>query len=144
MELLLRREPSTDGATIGQLFINGTFFCWTLEDVTRAQGVKIYGETAIPFGRYKVIVNMSRRFGRPLPLVLGVENFTGVRIHGGNNAKDTEGCILVGLARAKDAPQILSSQAALRMLIERMQHALKSEEIWITIEPAPAESVKYA
>lgn len=142
MELLLQREPSVDGATIGRFFINGTFFGFTCEDVTRAPGVKIPGETAIPLGRYRVIVNMSQRFGRPLSLVIGVDNFTGIRMHSGNGSKDTEGCILIGLARSHN--QVLSSRAAMDILLPRIQHALKTEDCWLTIEPAPAEEKRLA
>jgi hypothetical protein len=70
------------------------FICHTLEDVQR--DVKIAGETAIGWGKYKLIVNMSNRFKKRLPLLLDVPNFAGVRIHGGNTELDTEGCILVG------------------------------------------------
>lgn len=131
-----------DGATIGRLFINGTLFGFTCEDVTRAPGVKVPGETAIPPGRYKVIVNKSQRFGRPLPLIVGVENFTGVRIHPGNSSKDTEGCILVGLARTPNA--VLSSQSAMNLLLPRIQKALQTGDVWITIRNQPQEEKRLA
>lgn len=142
MELLLQREPSSDGATIGRFFVNGTFFGFSCEDVTRAPGVKIPGETAIPPGRYRVLVNMSQRFGRPLPYIVGVQNFTGVRIHPGNSSKDTAGCILIGLARTPNT--VLSSNAAMDRLLPRIQRALQSEDVFITIENAPAEEKRLA
>jgi hypothetical protein len=94
VELRLTRKEFTDRSTIGELHVNGVFECFTLEDTVRP--VKIKGETAIPEGRYEVVVNFSERFQRPLPLLLNVPNFEGVRIHPGNTDKDTEGCILVG------------------------------------------------
>lgn len=101
------RHPSDTSCTIGDLWVSddgGTTWarlCWTLEDVVReitgqsVESWKIHGETAIPRGTYRVIVDHSRRFGRDLPHILDVPGFEGVRIHGGNTAVDTEGCILV-------------------------------------------------
>ena len=81
--------------TIGHLYIDGEFFCYTLEDEVRLRGHKVYGKTAIPTGTYKVIVDMSKRFRRYMPRILQVPDFTGVRLHGGNTAEDTHGCPLV-------------------------------------------------
>lgn len=94
MKLELIREPSNAEATLGKLYIDGKFFCDTLEDIERV--TKVYGKTAIPKGHYKVIINKSTRFGKLTPLLLNVPNFEGVRIHSGNTAEDTDGCILVG------------------------------------------------
>ena len=80
---------------IGDLLINGEFFCYVLEDQLRAKGEKVYGETCIPTGTYKVVVDMSNRFKRLMPRLLNVPMFEGVRIHGGNTAKDSHGCPLV-------------------------------------------------
>ena len=100
MELKVIRKEFTDSSTIGEMWIDNTFFCYTLEDVKRE--VKIYGETCIPYGRYKVIVNMSNRFKVMMPLLLDVPQFEGIRIHKGNKAIDTHGCILVGLDKTKE------------------------------------------
>lgn len=94
MNLKLVREIRTENSTIGKLYLDGKFFCYTLEDKER--DVKIYGETAIPKGFYDVIINKSVRFKRELPLLLNVKGFDGVRIHRGNSKKDTLGCVLVG------------------------------------------------
>lgn len=142
MDLRLQREPTTDDVTMGSLFVNGTFLMFTLEDAARAPGVKVPGETCIPPGRYKVIVNMSQRFGRRLPLILDVPRFTGIRIHAGNDIGDTSGCILVGLART--ATTVLSSKAAMARLLPRIEHALQREAVTLTIEPAPAEEKRLA
>lgn len=93
--------------TIGRLFIGERWFCDTLENEVRdfnkdgdlddeGEG-KIYGKTAIPYGRYQVVVTRSSRFRRDLPLILDVKHFTGIRIHRGSTVEHTKGCILVGL-----------------------------------------------
>jgi hypothetical protein len=80
--------------TIGKLYINGKYECYTLEDAVRDK--KVQDVTAIPTGTYKLIIDASRRFKKDMPHILNVPNFTGVRIHSGNTSKDTEGCILLG------------------------------------------------
>lgn len=89
--------------TIGKMYLDGAYFCDTLEDPVRDLGPdgkgKVYGNTAIPEGSYEVILSMSNRFGRVLPEVLRVPFFSGIRIHSGNTAADTSGCLLVGLNR---------------------------------------------
>lgn len=105
MELLLERKWLKDKYTVGRLSINGVFFSNTLEDKVRdlnKNGVfdngeyKVYGETAIPYGEYEVIVNYSPKFKRELPRLLNVPNFEGVLIHRGNKPEDSAGCVLVG------------------------------------------------
>lgn len=100
MELTLKRDILADGYTLGLLSVDGKPYCYTVEDKVR-EGVKIPGKTAIPYGRYKVIVNMSNRFKKLMPLLIDVPGFEGVRIHSGNTAEDTEGCIIVGRIRTE-------------------------------------------
>lgn len=119
MELKLKRLHKTDKSTIGELSIDGVFECYTLEDVER--DVKVYSKTAIPKGQYKVIINQSNRFKKLMPLLLNVPNFEGVRIHSGNKAEDTEGCILVGQTRSLDF--IGNSKKAYDKLFKKMQLA---------------------
>lgn len=119
MTLRLIREPSQHGATLGVLFVDGVFEAWTLEDEIRA--VKIPGQTAIPAGRYPVLMTWSPRFSRVLPEVRNVPNFVGVRIHAGNRKEDTEGCILVGEHRG-DA-WIGDSRSALARLMTKLVNA---------------------
>lgn len=94
MKLSLERKHGTKDWTEGKLFIDGVYFCDTLEDQERP--VKIKSQTAIPTGHYKVVLTMSNRFKKVMPLLLNVANFEGIRIHSGNTKEDTEGCILVG------------------------------------------------
>ena len=100
MKIVVVRDTFTENSTIGKMLIDGAFFCYTLEDTIRE--TKVAGETAIPYGTYKVIVNMSNRFKRLMPLLLNVPNFEGVRIHNGNTKEHTHGCILVGATKSKD------------------------------------------
>ena len=110
MELLLKRKFLGKSYTVGALFIDGKYFCDTLEDrvVDRDRSgqfegdeKKIAGKSAIPYGEYKVIVNRSPKFKRELPRLLDVPHFEGILIHRGNTQQDTGGCILVGENRIK-------------------------------------------
>lgn len=105
-----------DKYTISKLYIDGKYYCDTIEDTVRdlplecpytSRGQscrcneKMYSETAIPAGTYKVIVTMSNKFGRELPLLVDVPHFLGIRIHRGNTSKDSSGCIIVGENKVK-------------------------------------------
>ena len=129
MELKAKRTDFTENSTIGELSVNGKFECYTLEDKVRP--VKIAGKTAIPAGRYEVVINFSQRFGRPLPLLLNVPNFEGVRIHPGNTPANTEGCILVGETKSQDL--VSQSRAAFERLFEKLKCASASEKIYLEI-----------
>lgn len=133
MKIDVKRTECGEACTIGELYINGAKECWTLEDVVRPDGIKVYGETAIPAGIYAVDITYSPRFKRDLPLLIGVKNFVGIRIHPGNTASDTEGCILVGQGRGKNC--ILSSRAAFDALFQKLK-AAKSKGEAITLEVA--------
>src|SRR5574343_476578 len=98
--LSVRRKWFSDRSTIGELHIDGEFFCYTLEDAERME--KIAGETAIPPGEYEVRMTYSPRFKQAMPVLLDVPNFEGVRIHWGNTPDDTEGCLLLGTSRGVD------------------------------------------
>ena len=136
MELHLIREHFAPTCTIGRLSINGVFECYTLEDVTRPVGEpKVPGRTAIPYGRYEIMVTHSERFNQPLPILLGVPGFLGIRIHPGNTDADTEGCILVG--RTKGAYFIGESKSAFAALFLKIQKALSEGKVFITIEKTP-------
>ena len=128
MKLELKRHALRETYTIGRLFVDGVGFCDTLEDKVRPGGVKVYGETAIPAGTYKVILTHSARFGRVLPLLVDVPMFAGIRIHPGNVAADTHGCILVGVNDVKG--RISRSRETFNRLFKELQNA---DEITIEI-----------
>ncbi|SFN98039.1 DUF5675 family protein [Nitrosospira briensis] len=130
MDLNVKRLVFSEESTVGELSINGEFECYTLEDKVRP--VKIKGKTAIPAGRYEVIINFSQRFQRQLPLLLKVPDFEGVRIHPGNTAANTEGCILVG--ETKDDNFVGHSRLAFDRLFEKLKAASTTEKIFIKIE----------
>lgn len=131
MKIVVKRGKSTGASTVGEMFVNGGFRCFTLEDPVRKE--KIYGETAIPAGTYSVIVTFSPHFKRELPLLLNVPNYEGVRIHPGNTAADTLGCILVGMSKGVD--RVNNSVAAFNPLYSDIYSAwLKGEHVTITLE----------
>lgn len=130
MELVLQRLPSDAHRTHGDLFIDGAWECYTLEDVVRE--VKVHGETAIWPGRYRLTMENSPRFGPDTITVNGVRDFVGVRIHAGNDETHTEGCPLVGKVRA--AASILQSKAALAELKPKIKAALQDGgEAWLEV-----------
>ena len=136
MDLYLKRTDFTDESTIGTLTVNGKFECFILEDKDRkleAGGVKIPAKTCIPRGKYNIVVTHSNRFGRMLPLLQNVPQFEGIRIHTGNYAKNTEGCLLPGKLKAKDA--VLRSVDAWGELFDKILAAHnRVEPITITID----------
>ena len=99
LNLTVERSQFSATTTLGKLLINGAFFCHTLEDKIRPGQPKVYGETAIPSGVYRVRLTMSQRFGRVTPQIMDVPDFDGIRMHGGNTPADTLGCPLVAFRR---------------------------------------------
>lgn len=132
MKLTLNRRPSNGHSTIGDLMIDGEHFCYTLEDVVREDPTpatpeneaKVYGETAIPAGEYRLVIDFSARFQRPMFHLLDVPGFTGIRIHGGNTDHDTLGCILVGNAVEGETIKYGTSQVALKALYNKVKPVL--------------------
>lgn len=119
MQINLKRTKLAPEFTLGELYIDGILFCYTVEDTVR-KGEKIKGKTAIPFGTYKVIVNNSARFKKPMPLLLDVPNFEGVRIHSGNTAEDSEGCIIIGMTPTENG--VGMSRIAFEKLMKRLEN----------------------
>lgn len=149
MEILVKRIAKKPKYTIGKMYIDGQYICDTLEDADRGlnqnmslkeiKNKKVYGETAVPTGTYKVDMNTvspkfkSRTWAKPyggkLPRLVLVPGYDGVLIHPGNKAEDTLGCILVGENKA--VGQVLNSQVTFKKI---MSILTKGTNITITIE----------
>lgn len=123
MKLTLTRDTLADDFTLGKLTAGNVCF-YTCEDAVRDE--KVYGKTAIPAGVYQVELTFSQRFQKILPLLKDVPNFSGVRIHSGNTAADTEGCILIGKQRTENG--VAQSRIAMSELM-----ALLENEPYITL-----------
>lgn len=143
MEIRVKRIARKERYTIGNMYVNDTYFCDTLEDADRELtdtmeideilANKLKGITAIPTGKYDVILTFSPRFKRVLPLLLNVKGFEGIRIHPGNSAEDTEGCLLVG--ENKEKGKVLNSRTTFEKLMSVLLGCeKKKEKITITIE----------
>lgn len=144
MELTLNRKIKLENKTIGELIVNNKKFCDTLEDKVRLYwsllpfrqllGIKIWGKTAIPAGRYEIVITYSERFKRRLPLLLKVPQFESIRIHGGNTELDTEGCLLIGKLDTKtNTIYGAKSLGLLDKLMAILEPASKTGKIFITI-----------
>lgn len=111
MKLLLKRKYKASAYTIGDLYVDSRFFCHTIEDKVRNLPArcpdtpsgrscrckeKVYAQTAIPAGTYRVTMEYSPRFKRVLPYLHDVPHFLGILIHSGNTEEDSAGCIIVG------------------------------------------------
>lgn len=143
MELILKRKYKLKGYTIGKLYqrlTNGKemYICDILEDEVRNSAVtkinafvKIFGKTAIPYGRYRIVRTFSPRFKKILPELLKVPHYEGIRIHAGNTADDTEGCLLPGKNTVKG--KVTESRLWFGKLDSMIEDALRRGEVWITI-----------
>ena len=152
MELILKRIAKRKTYTIGRLYIREQvmdeylpgyedhYFCDTLEPTWRDYehgAYKVKGRSAIPEGRYAVVISYSPKFKQWLPILLGGPDFNrkwqGIRIHAGNSAKDTEGCILVGQNR--EVGKVLDSRKWLYELKQKIVEAKdRGESVWITVK----------
>ena len=139
MIITVRRIAMKDTYTIGKLYIDGVYFADTIEDKDRGlddsmeestiKSRKVYGETAIPLGTYKVEITYSPKFKKNLPLLYNVKGFEGIRIHSGNTAKDSLGCIIVG--KNKKVGMVLDSRSTMTKLMKILTNT--KENIWLTI-----------
>lgn len=143
--LVIKRLYKKQTYTIGKLYVNGVYLCDTLEDavIDLSNEAKVYGQTAIPYGSYKVILSISPKFkdrswAKPnfglVPEVLDVPHFAAIRIHPGSSAADTYGCPLVGFNKIKGG--LVDSVKAYRRLMDDYLHPAhkRGEEITLTIE----------
>jgi hypothetical protein len=129
LRLELVRSTFGENTTTGDLYADGVWECFTLEDRVRP-GPKVPGETAIPEGVYNLVITPSPRFKRRLPLLVNVPGFDGIRIHPGNSHKDTEGCLLVGegVNQFSAEPMLTKSVSAFNSLFEKLEEALAAGE----------------
>lgn len=144
VELELKRSIGvlTEKSSISKLYVDGKYECYILEDKDRGLtdsmslseivAHKVYGETAIPKGRYQIVITESQRFKRKLPLLLNVKGYDGIRIHTGNVAADTHGCLLPCTVISKDAGS--QSTQAFNKLYTKIEAALNNnQKVYITI-----------
>lgn len=154
LELLLDRKYKKETYTIGNLYVDGEWFCNSLEDKDRGlsqtmpleeiKKAKVYGETAIPTGRYEVRMDIvspkyngvkwyKDNFGGRMPRLESVKGFSGILIHSGNTALDSNGCILVGMNKAKG--KVLDSRATFQKLWKILEQARKAgKTIYLTVQ----------
>lgn len=139
MDILLKRQKLTINSTIGELSIGGIHECYTLEPPIRP--VK---PCAIPAGRYQVTVRWSMHFAKDLPHLENVPGFEGILIHTGNQARDTQGCIVVGCEVGPLTDWVSHSLKAFDALLEKIKLALRMNEkvhIWVEDAAVPQASV---
>lgn len=139
MRLTLKRIANKKDYCIGKLYINGKYFCDTLEDVDRGlddsmteddiKAIKVKGQTAIPVGIYTVLMTYSPKYQKIMPLINNVKGYSGIRIHSGNTSKDTDGCLLVG--KNTVVGRLTDSRNTFNALFKRLQQKGSNK---ITIE----------
>lgn len=143
MEFVLTRKMLLNNKTFGELTLDGVFWGHTLEDAVRDGKTFVLGETAIPYGRYRLIVSFSNRFKKQMIQVINIRGGSnlfhnvnidqcGIRIHGGNTEKDTLGCPLLGAKRAGDS-KIYDCESVNNKLIAKVKSADKKEEVYLNI-----------
>lgn len=124
MKLTLQRYLFDNDYTMGLLFIDGLYFCDTIEDKFRGndlKGKKVYGETCIPYGVYDIKITYSLKYKKNMPQIMDVPYFTGIRIHSGNTAKDSFGCVIIGIK--SENGKVLESRKTYNALIKRLETA---------------------
>lgn len=139
MQLKLVRTVLKNNRTEGILYVNDEFFCYTVEDKVRSplgkawnKLVKVYAQTAIPYGTYPVLVTWSNRFKRMLTGVFNVPSFEGIRIHNGVSELSSAGCIIVSYVRNPDGT-LENSRGAMNKLCEIVSEAQTKEKVLLTI-----------
>jgi hypothetical protein len=147
MEINVTRHKEGKNSTLSTLTVDGIAQQYILEDTDRRlsqdmpleeiRKIKVYGKTAIPYGRYRVLITYSTRFKRLMPVLLNVPGFSGIRIHSGNTHQNTEGCLLPGMKHGLENGDYMVGTS--RVAADRLQSHIaavlaKGEEVWCTIE----------
>ena len=128
MELKLNRIALRATYTIGKLYLDGQYFCDVLEDVVRDKNedgdlqdpgeAKVKHQTAIPYGRYEVVVTWSPKFKKFLPLLIDVPEFEGIRMHGGTDENSSSGCPILG--ENKQVGKVINSKFYVSKLTDKL------------------------
>lgn len=141
MKLTLKRIALRSTYTIGRLYVDGNYFCDTLEDTVRDTNKsgkfdngekKVKGKTAIPYGTYEIKWTYSPRFKKYTPQLMNVPSFEGIRIHSGNSSTDTEGCLLLG--ENKKVGIVLNSRATINKFYPLIKKACSNGKVTIEIK----------
>ena len=141
MKLKLNRIALRKTYTIGKLYIDGKYFCDTLEDTVRDTNKsgkfdngekKVKGKTAIPYGTYEIKWTYSPRFKKYTPQLMNVPQFEGIRIHAGNSSTDTEGCLLLG--ENKKVGMVLNSRDTINKFYPIIKKACSKGKVTIEIK----------
>lgn len=141
MKLTLKRIALRSTYTIGRLYVDGNYFCDTLEDTVRDLNKngkfdngekKVYAKTAIPYGTYEIKWTYSPRFKKYTPQLMNVPSFEGIRIHAGNTSADTEGCLLLG--QNKKVGMVLNSRATINKFYPMIKEACSKGKVTIEIK----------
>lgn len=141
MKLTLKRIALRPTYTIGKLYIDGVYFCDTIEDTVRDTNKsgkfdngeqKIKGNTAIPYGTYEIKWTYSPRFKKYTPQLMNVPSFEGIRVHAGNTSADTEGCLILG--ENKQVGKVLNSRATINKFYPIIKKACSNGKVTIEIK----------
>lgn len=143
LNILVERKWKKADYTIGKLYTDGDFLCNTLEDTDRGlvssmspkviASKKVYGQTAIPTGKYQVVLAWSNKFKKQMPLITRVPGYSGVLIHAGNTNKDTLGCVLVG--KNDVVGKVTNSRYWFNILFTKIKEAInRGNKVWLTIK----------
>ncbi len=141
MVITIVRKEFTDKYTMGELLLDGKFFCYTMEDTDRnvtendtdakIKQVKVPKRTAIPYGDYRIMLSFSKKLKRFLPILLDVPAFRGIRIHKGSTQDWSSGCILVGMKKLQNKLSDITN--AENLLMEALKKVNETEPIYIKI-----------
>lgn len=141
MKLTLKRIALRSTYTIGRLYVDGNYFCDTLEDTVRDLNKngkfdngekKVRAKTAIPYGTYEIKWTYSPRFKKYTPQLMNVPSFSGIRIHAGNTSADTEGCLLLG--QNQKVGMVLNSRATINKFYPIIKEACSKGKVTIEIK----------